>query len=98
LAESIEKAVAELGIPAEDHAYSPHLTLARGGRKSSGSPKRRSEDAPNSTFAELQKHLQGVSDLDLGAMMVREFILYQSQLSPGGSNYTQLQSFPLRGI
>ena len=96
LAESINKAVAELGIPVEDHAYSPHLTLARGGRKSSGPPKWRSGDAPNRGFVELQKRLQGISDLDFGTMMVREFILYQSQLSPGGSNYTKLQSFPLR--
>jgi 2'-5' RNA ligase len=100
LAESIDKAVAELGIPVEDHAYSPHLTLARGGRRSSGSPKWRSGDGPSRMFAELQKRLQGISGLDFGTlfgtMMVREFILYQSQLSPGGSKYTKLQSFPLR--
>ena len=100
LAETIDKAVAELGIPVEDHAYSPHLTLARGGRKSSGSPsgspKWRSGDAPNGVFAELQKRLRGISDLDFGTMVVREFILYQSQLSAGGSKYTKLQSFPLR--
>src|SRR6202521_2378756 len=55
LAERIDKAAAELGIPVEDHAYSPHLALARGGRKSSGSPKWRSgDDAPNSVFVELQ--------------------------------------------
>ena len=96
LAETIDRAVAELGIPVEDHAYSPHLTLARGGRKSSGSPKWRSGDAPNRVFVELQKRLHGISDLDFGTMMVREFILYQSQLSPGGSNYTKLQSIPLR--
>jgi len=96
LAESIDKAVAELGIPVEDHAYSPHLTLARGARKSSGSPKWRSGDAPNRAFVELQKRLHGISDFDFGTMMVGEFILYQSQLSPGGSKYTKLQSFPLR--
>jgi RNA 2',3'-cyclic 3'-phosphodiesterase len=100
LAQSIDRAGAELGIPVDDHAYSPHLTLARGGRKSSGSPKWRSGDAPNRGFVELQKRLHGISDLDFGTtfgtMMVREFILYQSQLSPGGSKYTKLQSFPLR--
>jgi 2'-5' RNA ligase len=96
LAESVNKAVAELGIPPEEHAYSPHLTLARGGRKSSGSPKWRSGDAPNRMFAELQKRLHRISDLDFGTMMVCEFILYQSQLSQGGSKYTKLQSFPLR--
>jgi 2'-5' RNA ligase len=96
LAENVDKDVAEIGIPVEDHAYSPHLTLARGGRRSSGSPKWRSGDGANRMFAELQKRLQGISDLDFGTMMVREFILYQCQLSPGGSKYTKLQSFPLR--
>jgi 2'-5' RNA ligase len=98
LAESIDKVAAELGIPPEEHAYSPHLTLARGGRKSSGSPKWRSGDGPNRMFAELQKRLSEMSDLDFGTMMVREFILYRSQLSAGGSKYTKLHSFPLWGV
>jgi len=29
-------------------------------------------------------------------MTAREFILYQSQLSPKGSKYTKLQRFPLK--
>jgi 2'-5' RNA ligase len=98
LAKNIDKAVAELGIPPEEQAYSPHLTLARGGRISSGSPKWRSGDGPNRMFAELQKRLHGISDRDFGTMMVREFILYQSQLSPGGSRYTRLRSFPFLRI
>ena len=34
------QAVAPLGIPKEEHAFNPHLTLARGGR-GSGSPQPR---------------------------------------------------------
>ncbi len=39
LAESVDVAVAELGIPREERPFSPHLTLARAGGRS-GSPKR----------------------------------------------------------
>src|ERR1700716_6760 len=44
LAESIDIATAELGIPREDRPFSPHLTLARG-RGRSGSPKWRKDDS-----------------------------------------------------
>jgi 2'-5' RNA ligase len=96
LAGSIDIAVAELGIPREDRAYSPHLTLARAGGRSS-SPKWRTGDGPNTTFAALEKRLAAMGELDFGAMTAREFILYQSQLSPGGSKYTKVQRFPLLG-
>ena len=97
LAESIDVATAELGIPREDRPYSPHLTLARGGAgRSSGSPKWRKGDAPNTIFATLEKRLAAIGEIDFGTMTAREFILYQSQLSPKGSQYTKLQRFPLR--
>ena len=95
LAGAIDAATAELGIPREDRAYSPHLTLARGGGRS-GSPKWREGDGPNATFALLEKRLAAMGELDFGTMMAREFILYQSQLSPRGSKYTRLHRFPLR--
>src|SRR6266404_7334543 len=96
LAEDIDIATAELGIPREDRPYSPHLTLARAGAgRSSGSPKRRKGDGPNAKFAMLEKRLAVMGDLDFGKMTAREFILYQSQLSPKGSKYTKLQRFAL---
>ena len=95
LAGNIDASLAELKIPREDRPFSPHLTLARGGA-GSGSPKWRKEDGPNSTFAELQKRLAAMSALNFGTMTAREFFLYRSQLSPGGSKYTRLQSFSLR--
>jgi RNA 2',3'-cyclic 3'-phosphodiesterase len=94
LAESVDAAVAELGIPREDRPYSPHLTLARAGGRS-GSPKWRKGDGPNAVFAVLEKRLADVGELDFGTTMAGEFILYQSQLSPGGSKYTKLHRFPL---
>jgi len=83
LAERIDVAVAELGIPREDRPYSPHLTLARAGGRSA-SPKWRKGDVPSAVFAVLEKRLAAMGELDFGKMSAREFILYQSQLSPGG--------------
>jgi len=97
LAANIDVAVAELGIPREDRRYSPHMTLARGGAgRRSGSSKRRNGDEPSAMFATLDKRLAAMGELDFGAMTAREFILYQSQLSPGGSKYARLQHFPLQ--
>jgi RNA 2',3'-cyclic 3'-phosphodiesterase len=97
LAERVDMATADVGIPREDRPYNPHLTLARSGAaRSSGSPKWRKGDASNSIFAVLDKRLATMGDLDFGTMTAREFILYQSQLSAGGSKYTKLHRFPLR--
>ncbi|MFZ0800159.1 MAG: RNA 2',3'-cyclic phosphodiesterase [Terriglobales bacterium] len=97
LAESIDTATAELGIPREDRPYSPHLTLARAGAgRRSGSPKRQKADGPNATFAVLEKRLAAMGELNFGTMTDHEFILYQSQLSLKGSKYTKLQRFSLR--
>jgi 2'-5' RNA ligase len=95
LAGAIDATVAALGIPREERAFSPHLTLARGGG-GSGSPKWREGDRSNSDFAVLDKRLAAMPALDFGTMTAREFILYQSQLSPGGSKYSKLHRFPLK--
>ncbi len=95
LAGNIDVATSALGIPREDRPFSPHLTLARAGR-GSGAPRWRKGDGPNATFAVLEKRLTTMSELDFGTMAAREFYLYQSQLSPGGSKYTKLERFPLQ--
>ena len=95
LAGQIDAAVAELGIPREERAFSPHLTLARAGGRS-GDPKWRKGDGANSTFAVLQKRLAAMGELEFGTMAANKFILYQSQLSPKGSKYTKLERFPMR--
>jgi RNA 2',3'-cyclic 3'-phosphodiesterase len=98
LAESIDIATAELGIPREDRPYSPHLTLARAGAgRRLGSAKGRKADGPNAIFAVLEKRLAAIGEVDFGTMTANEFILYQSQLSPAGSKYTKLQRFALNG-
>ena len=98
LAADIDAAVAELGIEREKRAFSPHLTLARAGahgKRSSGDPKWRKDDRPNSAFSVLEKRLAAMGDLDFGTMSAEKFILYRSQLSPAGSKYTKLERFPL---
>jgi len=94
LASGVDSALAELQIRREERPFSPHLTLARGGG-GSGSPKWRKGDGPNAAFAELQKRLAAMSELDFGTMTAHEFFIYQSQLSPGGSKYSKLHGFPL---
>lgn len=94
LATMIDAAISEFGIAREERAFSPHLTLARGGG-GSGSPKRRIGDRPNSDFVVLDKRLAVLPALDFGTMTAREFVLYQSQLSPKGSTYTKLQRYSL---
>jgi RNA 2',3'-cyclic 3'-phosphodiesterase len=95
LASTIDEELFALGIPKEDRAFSPHLTLARraGG---SGSPYGRSGDRPNLSFDCLQQKLAALPSPEFGTMTPREFFLYQSQLSPKGSKYTKLDRFALR--
>jgi 2'-5' RNA ligase len=94
LATAIDDKMATLGIPKEDRASSPHLTLARGAG-GSGSPRRNSKDAPNRIFQRLQEKLSALSTTEFGTIMPRQFFLYQSQLSPKGSKYTKLAAFDL---
>jgi RNA 2',3'-cyclic 3'-phosphodiesterase len=94
LAALVDDRLASLEIPKEEHAFTPHLTLARSG--GSGSPRRQKADRPNRNFQRLQERLAALPAPEFGTMTVREFFLYQSQLSPGGSKYTKLAGFALR--
>jgi RNA 2',3'-cyclic 3'-phosphodiesterase len=94
LAALVDDGLASLNIPKEEHAFTPHLTLARGG--SSGSPRGQKADHPNRKFQHLQEKLAALPAPEFGTMTVREFFLYQSQLSPSGSKYTKLAEFALR--
>jgi len=95
LAAAIDEATASLGIPKEDRAFSPHITLARGAGRS-GSPHRNKGDRQNRIFQHLQEKLAALPTPEFGTMSPREFFLYQSQLSPKGSKYTKLAKFPLQ--
>jgi RNA 2',3'-cyclic 3'-phosphodiesterase len=95
LAQAIDRALNVLGIPPEEHAFTPHLTLARG-VGGSGAPYRKKGDAANRNFLLLQEKLAALSAPEFGAMTAHEFFLYQSQLSQGGSRYTKIASFALK--
>ncbi len=94
LAKAVDDTTAALGIAREDRPYSPHLTLARGGG-GSGAPRWRQGDGPNRNFQRLQEKLAALSAPEFGTMTAREFFLYESQLSPGGSRYSKIARFSL---
>ena len=93
LASAVDDVCATLGISKEEHAFSPHLTLARGGR--SGSPRRQKLDKSNTKFQRLQDKLAAMNALEFGTMTAREFFLFESKLSGGGSLYTKVARFGL---
>lgn len=92
LAATIDDATATLGIAREDHAFSPHLTLARIG---SVAPGRQKGDQVNRRFAKLQEKLAVLSSPDFGTMSAREFFLYESQTLRGGARYTKVARYAL---
>ena len=94
LAAAVDQATSRLGVPPEEHAFSPHLTLARNSG-ASGSPRKQKGDAPNKAFGRLQEKLAAMPIPEFGTMTAREFFLYQSQLSRSGSRYTKLERFGL---
>jgi RNA 2',3'-cyclic 3'-phosphodiesterase len=94
LAKAVDEATFAHGVPKEDHAFSPHLTLARGGGRS-GAPTRRKEDAANKNFHVLQEKLAALPAPEFDTMTARDFFLYRSQLLRGGSLYTKIAQFPL---
>jgi 2'-5' RNA ligase len=77
----LEKAFVALGHPLEDRAFNPHLTLGR-----VRSPKGRER---------LSKMLQELPGLNGPPFLVREIVLFQSNLSPQGATYTPLKVIPL---
>ena len=95
LAKTIDESLARIGLPKEDRAFSPHLTLARA-RGGSGTPGRRTDDKSNRQFATLLEFLATYPAPDFGTMSAREFFLYRSQLSSKGSQYTKIARFELQ--
>jgi RNA 2',3'-cyclic 3'-phosphodiesterase len=95
LAGAIEAALEPLGFEREQRRYSPHLTLARFG---SGRPQGSAKDRnalKMYTLKQLLERKPELAEVDFGTMTAKEFILFQSQLSPKGSRYTKLERFAL---
>ncbi len=95
LAATVDEKLASLDIPKEEHAFTPHLTLGRGGR-GSGSPRQQKGDHPNRSFGQLQEKLAALAAPEFGTMTLHDFFLYRSELSAGGSKYSKLARFGLR--
>ena len=91
LARRVDETLQTLNIPKEEHAFSPHLTLARAG---SATPRQR-KDGLNRRFQRLQEKLASLPVPEFGTMTPHEFFLYQSEPSRGGSRYTKIARFAL---
>jgi 2'-5' RNA ligase len=83
LAAAVDSALAPLGFPREERAFSPHLTLAR-------------FDAPGG-LDPLRAAIESAGTLEFGRATATEFHLYQSVLKPGGAEYTRLATFSFTG-
>jgi 2'-5' RNA ligase len=94
LARAVDETTGTVGIPQEEHPFSPHLTLARraGG---SGAPAWSKSDSPNQGFQRLQEKLGALPTPEFGTMTAREFFLYQSQTLRGGAQYAKIARFAL---
>jgi 2'-5' RNA ligase len=94
LARAVDQTTAGIGIPEEERGFSPHLTLARGGR-GAGAAHRQKGDRANRSFQRLQEKLAALPAAKFGSMTAREFFLYESRLSPAGSRYAKIARFEL---
>ena len=94
LAAVVDQQLATINIPKEEHAFNPHLTLARGGGELRSRSKKKGDGASRG-FQRVQEKLAALSTPEFGTMTAREFFLYRSQLSPDGSKYTKLAGFAL---
>ena len=83
LQEQVEQALATLGFPREERAFSPHLTLAR--------------VRPENARGAARPLAEAVAAVEVmhAKIPVRELALMRSQLKPGGAVYTRLEAFPL---
>jgi RNA 2',3'-cyclic 3'-phosphodiesterase len=94
LAAAVEEVAAALGIPREEHRFTPHLTLARGA-SGSAAPGWRKGDRRNPSFQRLAEKLAAWAAPEFGTMTAHEFFLYQSQLLRGGAHYAKIARFAL---
>lgn len=100
LARAVDEATAALGIPREQHRFTPHLTLARGASGSGapgwGKADRLQKDRRPPSFQRLQEKLAAWAAPEFGTMTAREFFLYRSQPLRGGARYDKIACFALR--
>lgn len=76
----VEAALTRRGFAREERPFSPHLTLGRV-REPRG-------------LVQLQQAMGRDAKMDFGRLEVQALSLMRSDLSPGGSRYTELAAFP----
>jgi 2'-5' RNA ligase len=81
LAAAAEREARELGYEPEGRPFHPHITLARAAQ---GARARRPGPPDDSAP-------------DFGALPVREIVLYESRLGPGGATYERVVTLPIGG-
>jgi RNA 2',3'-cyclic 3'-phosphodiesterase len=79
LAADIERSLEPLGIPREERAFVPHLTLAR-------------FKTPEGVSA-LAKRSGEFARRDFGSSHETEFHLFESKLKPSGAEYRKIESY-----
>jgi 2'-5' RNA ligase len=80
LHEAIEARAVDLGFDPEDHGFTPHVTIAR---------------MNHAGGKDLVQRVLRERDPDVGAMQVGEVRLTESDLGPGGPEYSTVARFPL---
>jgi 2'-5' RNA ligase len=83
LAADVDTALAALGFPREERAFSPHVTFGR-----MREPRRQPA---------LASALAAAAALDFGRIHVTKLSLMRSDLSPRGARYSELAAIQLRG-
>lgn len=79
-------ALAPLGFPPEQRAFTPHLTLGRVRR-----------DAPRADVARLAERVRALPPPDPAPWLARHVALFRSELRPAGPVYTALATAALPG-
>ena len=85
LQHGIEAAAATLGYPAENHPFSPHLTVGRV-----------KQNVNSTSMQKIRSALEETQIGSLGSMQVTAVHLFKSDLKPTGPVYTRLFSTPLK--
>jgi 2'-5' RNA ligase len=79
LAAGIEEALTSVGVPREERAFTPHLTLAR--------------NKEGRISEKFQNALSSHATREFGTMNAMSFHLIESKLKSTGAEYTTLESF-----
>ena len=80
LKKELDGALQEIGFTPDDRPFRPHLTLAR---------------AREGRAGDWKTPLAREAEADGGGFEVRQLVLFESRLGPGGSQYRELQKFDL---